>query len=96
MLCFMVQFLFEGQEEIGSPHFAPFLEKHAKRLSADYALSADGGQIAIDQAGLVLGLRGAAAFEVEAQTLSGDVHSGGILWSIAVLTGLASHHDMFL
>lgn len=70
------QFLLEGQEEIGSPHLPGFLEREAVRFSADVALSADGAQISMEQPGLVLGLRGAAAFQVGLKTLAADVHSG--------------------
>lgn len=44
--------------------------------AADFVISADGGQVSPDQGGLTIGLRGATAFEVEAVTLSTDVHSG--------------------
>lgn len=71
-----VQFLLEGQEEIGSPNLPAFLKKHRKLLKADFALSADGGQESAEQGILVLALRGAAAFEVEIRTLDRDVHSG--------------------
>ena len=40
-----MQFLLEGQEEIGSPNLAELLQDNAKLLKADIALSADGGQI---------------------------------------------------
>ncbi len=40
-----LQFLLEGQEEIGSPNLAELLQEHADLLKADIALSADGGQI---------------------------------------------------
>ena len=45
------QFLLEGQEEIGSPHLSELLRKHRKLLAADFALSADGGQISETQVG---------------------------------------------
>lgn len=45
-----LQFLYEGQEEIGSPHLAGLLSQHKKLLAADMALSADGGQITETQA----------------------------------------------
>lgn len=32
-------------EQVGSPNLEAFLQKHAKLLKADYALSADGGQL---------------------------------------------------
>ena len=40
-----MQFLLEGQEEIGSPNLAELLQENAELLKADIALSADGGQI---------------------------------------------------
>ena len=71
-----VQFLLEGQEEIGSPDFETFLSQNGKLLQADYALSADGGQNFRDQGSLAIGLRGAITVEVELQTLASDQHSG--------------------
>ena len=70
------QFLLEGQEEVGSPDFGAFLTSHKSLLEADYALSADGGQMFQDQGVLAIGLRGAVAVEVTLQTLSSDQHSG--------------------
>ena len=40
-----IKLLLEGQEEIGSPNLADLLKEHKDLLSADMALSADGGQI---------------------------------------------------
>ncbi|CAL5219932.1 g1864 [Coccomyxa viridis] len=71
-----VKFLLEGQEEIGSPNLAELLQEHKDLLRADIALSADGGQISPKHSGIALGLRGAVAFEVEAQTVDVDLHSG--------------------
>lgn len=71
-----MQFLLEGQEEIGSPNLAVFLQKHKKRFAADFCLSADGGQDSLTQGIIPLALRGATAFEVEVKTLEKDVHSG--------------------
>ncbi|KAK9817046.1 hypothetical protein WJX72_008852 [[Myrmecia] bisecta] len=71
-----VKFLIEGQEEVGSPQLPALLRKHKKLLSCDYALSADGSQINEQQGGIAIGLRGAVAVEVEAQTVDSDLHSG--------------------
>lgn len=71
-----MQFLLEGQEEVGSPDFGAFLTSHKSLLKADYALSADGGQMFQDQGVLAIGLRGAVAVEVTLETLSSDQHSG--------------------
>lgn len=72
----MLQFLLEGQEEIGSPNLAAFLQQHKGKFAADFSVSADGGQDDEKQGILALGLRGASAFEVEVTTLKGDKHSG--------------------
>ncbi|KAL4449390.1 hypothetical protein ABPG77_007034 [Micractinium sp. CCAP 211/92] len=71
-----VKLMLEGEEEVGSPNLEPLLAKHRGLLAADFVLSADGGQIAEDQPGLTLGLRGALALEVELTTAQTDVHSG--------------------
>ena len=44
----VLQFLLEGQEEIGSPNLAELLQENAGLLKADIALSADGGQISAE------------------------------------------------
>ena len=66
----------EGEEEIGSPGLADLLRRHSALLRADFVVSTDSGQISEAQGGVLLGLRGMAAFEVEARTLAADVHSG--------------------
>ena len=37
-----VKFLFEGEEEVGSPHIEEFILEHQQRLTCDYVVSADG------------------------------------------------------
>jgi len=70
------QVFVEGEEEIGSPGLADLLRRHSALLGADFVISTDSGQISETQGGVLLGLRGMAAFEVEARTLAADVHSG--------------------
>ena len=72
----MPQVFVEGEEEIGSPGLADLLRRHSALLAADFVISTDSGQISATQGGILLGLRGMAAFEVEARTLAADVHSG--------------------
>lgn len=71
-----VKLLLEGEEEIGSPNLRSLLLKHQKLLRSDYALSADGGQIAPDIPGIILGLRGDISMEVKVTTAESDMHSG--------------------
>ncbi|GIL88968.1 hypothetical protein Vretifemale_16870, partial [Volvox reticuliferus] len=71
-----VKFILEGQEEVMSPHLTTFLQRHAGRLVADLALSADGGQPAADRGGISLGLRGVVSLQVDVVTAGTDMHSG--------------------
>jgi len=72
-----VKFLLEGQEEIGSPQMPAFLAAHGSRWAADYAFSADGGQVASGAPGVCLGLRGSVALELTVTgAAAGDLHSG--------------------
>ena len=58
-----VKFLFEGEEEIGSPSLAPFIEEHADRLRADVVISADGAMWRIDEPSLTIASRGLVGLE---------------------------------
>jgi acetylornithine deacetylase/succinyl-diaminopimelate desuccinylase-like protein len=71
-----VKFLFEGQEEIGSPQLPPFMAKHRERFACDLAVSADGGQWAEDQPELSMSARGICALQVDVVGPSVDLHSG--------------------
>jgi acetylornithine deacetylase/succinyl-diaminopimelate desuccinylase-like protein len=71
-----LKFLFEGQEELGSPQLPGFIEKHKDLLSCDLVLSADGGQWDEDHPGLVLGTRGLAAVFLDVDGPDHDLHSG--------------------
>jgi acetylornithine deacetylase/succinyl-diaminopimelate desuccinylase-like protein len=73
-----LMFLFEGEEEIASPSFRPFVEKHKEELSAcDSILCGDGGGENKDgQALLIYGLKGALSMELQAKSPSGvEIHS---------------------
>jgi len=71
-----VKFLFEGQEEIGSPQLPGFIETHKDLLACDLVLSADGGQWDEDHGALVLGTRGLASVFIDVEGPDHDVHSG--------------------
>ncbi len=71
-----LKFLFEGQEEIGSPQLPDFIAAHKELLSCDMVLSADGGQWDEDQPALILGTRGLAAVFIDVQGPDHDLHSG--------------------
>jgi acetylornithine deacetylase/succinyl-diaminopimelate desuccinylase-like protein len=71
-----VTFLFEGEEEIGSPHLPKLVEAEKDFLAADAVLSADGGQFGPDQPELTVALKGLGGCQVNLTTASSDLHSG--------------------
>ena len=71
-----LKFLFEGQEEIGSPQLPDFIAANKDLLSCDLVLSADGGQWNENQPALILGTRGLAAVYIHVQGPDHDLHSG--------------------
>jgi acetylornithine deacetylase/succinyl-diaminopimelate desuccinylase-like protein len=71
-----VKFLFEGQEEIGSPQLPDFISANTDLLKCDLVLSADGGQWGEDQPALVLGTRGLVAVFLDVEGPDHDLHSG--------------------
>ena len=93
-----ITFLVEGEEEIGSPSFQPFLEKYRARLRADFVFLSDTGSPREDQIVITTGLRGILTFEIEITGPRGDLHSGihggAILNPIQAMADLcASLHD---
>lgn len=71
-----VIFLLEGEEEIGSPQIASFVEKHADRLNADLVVTSDGPLHESGAPVIVCGVRGMASFELRSKTAKRDTHSG--------------------
>jgi acetylornithine deacetylase/succinyl-diaminopimelate desuccinylase-like protein len=71
-----LKFLFEGQEEIGSPQLPEFIAANTDLLSCDLILSSDGGQWDEHQPVLILGTRGVAAISLDVEGPDHDLHSG--------------------
>jgi len=71
-----LKFLFEGQEEIGSPQLPHFISQNRDLLSCDLVISADGGQWDENQPAVILGTRGLAAVDIDVQGPEHDLHSG--------------------
>jgi acetylornithine deacetylase/succinyl-diaminopimelate desuccinylase-like protein len=71
-----LKFIFEGQEEIGSPQFVPFVGEHKDMLAADLVISADGGQESEDQPVLLVGLKGLVPLQIDIFGANTDLHSG--------------------
>jgi acetylornithine deacetylase/succinyl-diaminopimelate desuccinylase-like protein len=70
-------FLFEGEEEVGSPHLPAVVAAHRDQLAADVVVSADGGMKGQQTPSLTVALKGVAACQVDIRTGSTDLHSGG-------------------
>jgi acetylornithine deacetylase/succinyl-diaminopimelate desuccinylase-like protein len=70
------KFLFEGEEEIGSPHLASFLKEHADLLHSDFAINPDTGAISPDIPCITYALRGLAYMELRVDGPDHDLHSG--------------------
>jgi acetylornithine deacetylase/succinyl-diaminopimelate desuccinylase-like protein len=71
-----VKFLLEGEEEIGSKHLEPFLQKHAGKFKADVSLNPDAGMMGVDMPTITYGLRGLAYMEINVWGPKADLHSG--------------------
>ncbi len=70
------KFLFEGEEEIGSPHLSSFLESHKDLLCSDIAINPDTGAITPDIPCITYALRGLAYMEIRIDGPDHDLHSG--------------------
>lgn len=71
-----VQCLFEGEEETGSRHLQPYVERHRATLACDAAILSDSNTPSADQAAIVYGTRGALTQELEVLGPGHDLHSG--------------------
>lgn len=69
-------FLFEGEEEIGSPNLAAFLEQHRETLRCDVIAISDTGMVAPGVPTLGYGLRGITCCEAVLRGPAADLHSG--------------------
>jgi acetylornithine deacetylase/succinyl-diaminopimelate desuccinylase-like protein len=70
-----VKFLFEGEEEIGSPNLGPFVKANMDALKADGYLWEGGGVDEQDRPVVSLGNKGLLYVELRAEGASTDVHS---------------------
>lgn len=71
-----VKFIFEGEEEIGSPSLAAFIEQHKELLACDVILVSDTSMIGKQTPSLTVGLRGLAYWQIEVDGPNRDLHSG--------------------
>ena len=71
-----IKFCIEGEEEVGSPSFRPFVEKNKELLACDVVLCSDTSIIANDIPSVTTGVRGLAYLQVEVTGPNRDLHSG--------------------
>ncbi|MCX6033869.1 MAG: dipeptidase [Chloroflexi bacterium] len=93
-----VKWLFEGEEEIGSPNLASFITEHKDLLACDFAVNPDSGMIGKEYPTLTYALRGLAYFELRVYGPAHDLHSGiygGVIHNpaIALAELVAGMHD---
>ena len=71
-----VTFLIEGEEEIGSPNLAPYIDAHLDELKADIALISDCTQFGPRMPAITVGLKGLVYLQVDLVGPNRDLHSG--------------------
>ena len=71
-----VKFLFDGEEEIGSPHLPDYVTSHAAELAADLVISADGAMWRPTEPSLSLKSKGLVSLDIVVEGAVTDLHSG--------------------
>jgi acetylornithine deacetylase/succinyl-diaminopimelate desuccinylase-like protein len=93
-----VRFLFEGEEESGSPSLDAWLEANKQRLTADAVIITDTGFFQGNRPAITLSVRGNMYAQIDVSGPHVDLHSGGfggavenpanaLAWIIAELKG---------
>ena len=77
-----VKLIIEGEEECGSDHLEPFLQKYASKVMADAIVLTDTGNFDHDTPSITVALRGIVALDVTVRSMDHPLHSG--MWGGAV------------
>ena len=90
--------LAEGEEEIGSPNLASFVETQAKRLDCDAVVISDSSMFAPGLPSILSSLRGLTYLQIDVQGPAVDLHSGSYGGAVinpatALARIIASFHD---
>ncbi|MDR1765830.1 MAG: M20/M25/M40 family metallo-hydrolase [Lachnospiraceae bacterium] len=70
-----VKFIYEGEEEIGSPHLGEFADRFPQRLKTDGFAWEGGSRQVGGPLEICLGVKGLLYIELRCKTASGDLHS---------------------
>lgn len=70
---FNIQFVIDGEEEIGSPNFDSFLDGYKEQLRADFILISDTAMLSEDKPSIYVGLRGLLDFDIIVMNLEKEV-----------------------
>ena len=71
-----VKYVFEGEEEAGSPHLDAWLTAHCDRLTGDAAIISDTGFFEGNVPAITLSLRGMMYAQIDVRLTHVDLHSG--------------------
>lgn len=93
-----VKFIIEGEEEVGSPNLATFIQEKKDMLKADVILISDTAMLSLQTPSIDVGVRGLTYIEVEITGPNRDLHSGvyggAVANPITILAKMiASLHD---
>ncbi len=72
-----IRYVFEGEEEEGSPNFEAWLRANTERLGGDLVVVTDTGFYEGNHPALTVSLRGNTYFQIDVTGPSQDLHSGG-------------------
>jgi len=93
-----IKCVFEGDEEVGSPHLLPFLARHPLALRADAAIASDTRMLSPRRPAISFSQRGGLRAELEVRGPKQELHSGTFGGAIrnpvqGLCEMLASLHD---
>ena len=93
--------LAEGEEEIGSPNLASFVERQARRLACDAVVISDSSMFAPGLPSILSSLRGLTYLQIDVQGPGVDLHSGSYGGAVinpatALARIIATFHDEHL
>ncbi len=71
-----LKFIIEGEEEVGSPNLATFVNENVDKLQCDVILISDTAMISLENPSIDVGVRGLTYIEVEVTGANRDLHSG--------------------